>query len=88
MRRSKAQLIHDMLAAVEKQGHIKPTHLVYKANLSYNVMIKYVEDLIQAGFLEEQNVPEGKRYTLTDTGRDYLAEYRKFKEFSDAFGLS
>lgn len=81
-------IIHDMLAAVQRKGGlIKPTHLMYKANLSHQLMKEYVDELMEKGFLDD-GVDEGKKvYVLTEKGDGYLAQYRKMKEFQEAFGL-
>ena len=87
-RRSKNQVIHDMLYAIQqKGGSIKPTHLLYKANLSHDALRRYVEDLIKAGLIIEEETKGKKSFVLQDAGYAFLEKYRKFKEFSDAFGI-
>lgn len=86
-KRSQLEIIHDMLSSVqEKGGTIKPTHLMYKSNLSYKLMQEYVELLLNRGLLEEDG-EEKKKYVITEKGRTYLFEYRRMAEFTDAFGL-
>lgn len=77
-----------MLHAVRnKGGTIKPTHLLYKANLSHDAMRKYLKELLTAGLIEEQKEKGRTMYALTDNGYHFLEQYQIFKEFSEAFGI-
>jgi len=88
-RRSRNEVIHDMLLAIQnKGGAIKPTHLLYKANLSHDALQRYLEELIDAGLVSEEELKGGKKnYVLEETGYKFLEKYRNFKEFSDSFGI-
>lgn len=87
LRRSKIEIINDILTAIQdKGGRIKPTHLLYKSNLSHKKMMDYVRDLIGKGMMEEES-RNGKYYIITDKGRRYVLEFKKIKEFSESFGL-
>lgn len=88
-RRSQLEIVFDILKAIQdKGGKIKPTHLLYKSNLSHKRMKGYVDDLQAKGFMTA-TVTDDERsmYTITDKGLNFLQEYRKVKEFTDAFGL-
>ena len=87
-RRSRMEIIHDMLAAIQKKGGlIKPTHLMYKANLSHQLMKEYVNELMEKQLMSE-DIDEGKKvYVITEKGNEFLAQYRKMCEFQEAFGL-
>ena len=87
-RRTKIEIIHDILAAIQKKGgKIKPTHLLYKSNLSYKKMLEYVGELISKDMMSEEEEKGKKIYTITEKGAAYIQEYKKIKEFSDSFGL-
>lgn len=88
-RRNQLGIVHDMLKAIQdKGGKIKPTHLLYKSNLSHNSMKEYTKDLKQKGFIiTEINKDNRSMFVITDKGLNFLAEYHKMKEFTDAFGL-
>ncbi|MBW2974575.1 DUF4364 family protein [Candidatus Woesearchaeota archaeon] len=87
-RRTKIEIIADILTAIQKKGgKIKPTHLLYKSNLSYKKMLEYLKDLIGKGMVSEEECKGKKVYTLTDKGANYIQEFKKIKEFSDSFGL-
>lgn len=87
-KRESLEVIYDILSVVrEKNGTIKPTHIMYKANLSHQMLKEYLADLIDRGFIEEVTVKKGKSYALTEKGFNYLKEYNVITNFIDSFGL-
>jgi predicted transcriptional regulator len=86
MRRTRIDVICSILAALE-HGELKPTPLMYKANLSHELLKKYVSELITAGLIVEFHTKRGKTYSLTEEGVLYLKEYYKFLKFSSTFGI-
>lgn len=88
MKRSKLDIIYDMLRAIEdKGGKIKPTHLLYKSNLSHQRMKLYLDELKQRNLLTETEVKDKTFYELTDDGRKFLQNFKQMKQFTEAFGL-
>ncbi len=88
-KRDRLHVINDMLAAIrEKHGKIKPTHLLYKANLSHKMMSEYITELMEKGFIAEEDDGKNKFYVLTDKGNHYINEFGVIKQFMDSFGLS
>ena len=88
MRRTRIHIINDMLLAiVNKGGAIKPTHLLYKSNLSHTLMKEYIRELISKKLIMEQPEKRGKSFRITDKGRQFSREYKKMKEFQESFGL-
>ncbi|HLC88942.1 MAG TPA: winged helix-turn-helix domain-containing protein [Candidatus Nanoarchaeia archaeon] len=93
-RRSRLELIFDILTSIQnKGGVIKPTHLMYKSNLSHKLLNNYMEELIQKELIviEEHQVRKRKSASkvvrITDKGLGFLEEFRRIREFTDAFGL-
>ncbi len=89
-KRTRMDIIHDMLQTINnKGGKIKPTHLMYKANLSHNQMKQYLDELMQKQMiLEEQNPKEERKMlAITDKGRNFISEFNRMKEFEKTFGL-
>jgi predicted transcriptional regulator len=93
-RRSRLELIYDILLSIQnKGGTIKPTHLMYKSNLSHKLLNNYLEELIGKELILIEEIPSRKKkvpskvINLTDKGSGFLAEYRRMREFTDAFGL-
>jgi predicted transcriptional regulator len=88
-KRDRLQVIHDILNAIrEKNGNVRPTHILYKSNLSHQMMEEYLGELIGKGFIEIHSSKEGKTYSLTQKGFDYLNKYKLITEFVDSFGLT
>ena len=87
-RRDKVKIIYDILKSVqEKNGKIKPTHLLYKSNLSYKRMQELVQDLIAKNMLAEEQHSGSKMYVLTEKGHKFVNEYYKMMEFVKGFGF-
>ncbi len=87
-KRSKLQVIHDILEVIrERNGKIKPTHILYKSNLSHQMMEEYLEELISKGFINEKKLEKGKTYLITEKGLNYLNKYALIKDFTESFGL-
>ncbi|MFT4310067.1 MAG: winged helix-turn-helix domain-containing protein [Candidatus Woesearchaeota archaeon] len=88
-KRSRSDIIEDMLKAImHKGGSIKPTHLMYKSNMSHKQMQLYLKDLIASKLVEI--LPDGdyERVHLTDKGAMYIAKLQEIKDFEHTFGLT
>jgi predicted transcriptional regulator len=89
VRRTRLEVLNDMLVAIQKAGgHIKPTHLMYKANLSHKLLNIYLGDLLSRKMVSEVMVDKThKNIELTDRGSEFLVKFRQIKQFQDSFGL-
>ena len=88
-KRNRLQIVHDILGVIkERSGKIKPTHILYKSNLSYQMMEEYLQELIEKNFIIEMKTKKGKTYSITEKGLKYLNEYKLIMSFTDSFGLS
>jgi predicted transcriptional regulator len=83
------RIIGDILSIANDFGTegVNITQLLRKANLSYNRLVDLSRSLISSGLLEEKNIDGKRLYIITDKGREYLAIYQRFKEFTNSFGL-
>ena len=87
-RRGKLEIISDILRSIQnKGGTIKPTHLLYRSNLSHAKLKEYVDILLKRGMIEEQTVKGRKMFLMKEKGHNFLSEFERIKEFSDSFGL-
>ncbi|MDO8508605.1 MAG: DUF4364 family protein [Nanoarchaeota archaeon] len=88
-KRSRLEIIRDILEVIKsRNGRIKPTHILYKSNLSYGMMEEYLEELIKKEFVIEIKTPKNKTYSITEKGNNYLNQYKLISEFTDSFGLN
>ena len=76
MRRNNMDISADLLT-VAKDG-AKKTHLVYKANLNFAIVKKYLARLTENGLLESVN----GRFFTTDKGSRFLDQYEIMKPMS------
>ena len=87
-RRNKIDIVFDLLKAIsDKGGTIKPTHLLYKSNLSHKRMKIYLDELMGKGLIEQKAEKGKMMYSLTDEGYKFIQNYKQLKNFTEAFGL-
>jgi len=87
-KRERSDIILDMLVSIQdKGGKIKPTHLMYKANLAHQQMKSYLEDLIDKDFVREIKDKGYKYIIITDHGLKFVEKISQMKEFERTFGL-
>lgn len=82
VRRSPMEMICDILKVVS-EGPTKPTHILYKANMSWKVLSSYLDFLTHNSMLEKQEDQDGGKrstYRLTVKGRKILRLYDGLKE--------
>jgi predicted transcriptional regulator len=88
-KRDRLQVIYDILKTIgEKNNRIKPTHILYKSNLSHQMMEEYLKELKEKNFVKEIKNEKSKTYSLTKKGYDYLNEYKMIQRFTESFGLN
>ena len=87
-KRNRLEIIRDILTVIKnKSGRVKPTHILYKSNLSHIMMEQYMTDLKLKGLILEKKLPKGRTYEITDKGLNYLSEYGLIRNFTESFGL-
>jgi predicted transcriptional regulator len=87
--RNSYQITEDILDNVMRTGEsgVQVTTLVRQSNLSYSRLISFVNKLTSSGLINKVEV-EGKNvFIVTEKGRVYLDEYKKFSTITESFGL-
>ncbi len=88
MRRGRIDIIYDILKAIQaKGGTIKPTHLLYKSNLSHKRLKLYLDELKAKQLVEEVTIKKKTMIKITDQGLEFFKNFKRIKEFTEAFGL-
>ena len=87
-KRTKIDIIEDMLVSIiDKGGNIKPTHLMYRSNLSHGQMKSYLEELVSKDFIKKID-KNGREYlAITQKGYKFIQKLKEMREFEKAFGL-
>ena len=65
-RRDKITIMSDLLDIMEEPRRL--THILYKSNMSYLQLVKYLDDLIERGLAEKKSLPF-RCYTVTENGK-------------------
>ena len=89
-KREKIEIVHSILMTIrDNRNYCKPTHIIYKSNLSYKMLKQYLNELINKGFIIENKDKKGKKnYSLTMKGFKFLEDYDIIRSFMESYGLS
>lgn len=77
--RSRIQIAADILK-IAKDGSRK-TRIMYQGNLSFDLLQKYLDMLVNFGLLEVRG--SEKSYIATEKGRRFLEDYRELQKYSE-----
>lgn len=84
-RRTDMDIMVDILTIISaNHGRIKPTHLMYKSNLTYKSLNDYLAKLVEKNLVTREGAD---RFNITDKGLQVMNEWRKMKEFLSSMGL-
>jgi predicted transcriptional regulator len=78
-KRSKLEITADILRVAV--GGARKSHIVYQANLNFQIIKNYLKELINSGLLQSPT-NGGKLYTTTEKGIQYIHYYDGMKQFS------
>ena len=79
-RRNSLEIMSEMLEAAE-QGSRK-TSIMFKANLSYALLVHYLSVLKANEFLE---TPDDKTFFTTRKGQRFVKEFREIRELHESY---
>ena len=82
MRRSKMEMYIDILRVLAKNGPLKLTHVMYKANVNCSVLKANLDFLINQNLIEEQITIKKRnktkiRYAITEKGRTVIGYFNE-----------
>ena len=87
-KRQKLDIICDMLTSIQaKGGEIKPTHLMYKANLAHRQLKTYLDDLLENELIEKISRKNNEYIIITDRGLKFISKIKELKNFEGLFGF-
>jgi predicted transcriptional regulator len=78
-KRDSLEIISEMLSAAANGS--RKTGIMYKANLSYELLVEYLSVIREARFIE---TPDEKTFFLTSRGRRFLKEFKEYKELRES----
>ena len=68
-RRDQITIMADMLDIIQQPQRL--THLLYRSNMSYGQLVKYLRAMKERGMIEEQSKPF-RAYKITSKGKIFL----------------
>ncbi len=68
-RRDKITIMADLLKIMQEPRRL--THILYKSNMSYVQLVKYLDNLIEMGLAEKKKIPY-RAYNITDNGKLFM----------------
>ncbi len=71
--RNRLEIYDAMLRVAKVNAGARKSHLVYKANLNFEIIKGYLRELLNKGLLRQT----GSFYKTTEKGQDYRAKYRQ-----------
>jgi len=68
-RRDKITIMSDLLDIMQEPRRL--THILYKSNMSYVQLVKYLDNLIEMGLAEKKQEPF-RCFTITSNGKLFM----------------
>jgi predicted transcriptional regulator len=78
--RSRLQILENILSVISGNEGVRKTQIMYQAYLSYKLLSRYLNDVLNAGLV----VCDNKNcFKLTPKGETFLAKFNKYSRFRD-----
>ena len=87
-RRSRVDIVIDVLDALAREGPMPPTRLATAANLPYDRLTKILEDLESRGLVTVDRGERASMVAMTRRGYQALHELKRFKQLLKDLGLA
>lgn len=71
--RERLEIVYDILSVIN--DGVKKTHVMYKANLSYKLLTRYLDELLTADLVV---LKENALYCLTERGDEFLSRCKDY----------
>lgn len=87
--RTSTQIVGDLLMVTQNHGQegVKTSALLTKANLSHGRLSKFLSNLTGSGLINKIEFDGRHTFVITEKGRHYLDEYKKFSDMAESYGL-
>jgi predicted transcriptional regulator len=86
--RSQLKIYVDIMRVIQREeNRAKPTRILYGANLSYDRLLKRLDELKTLGVIEKIVESDDRFYKLTQKGIEFLNQFRAVERFATAFGF-
>ena len=83
--RGRLAVMVDVIKVIRENGRLRPTHIMYKANLSHKLLKECLHSLTENGFLQE-TIDNGNTYFIvTKKGEEFAFEFSKLKKLTSNF---
>jgi predicted transcriptional regulator len=73
--RSRLQIVESILSVISNNEEVRKTQIMYKAYLSYKLLTRYLNDVLNAGLVV---CVEESYYKLTSKGESFLARFSEY----------
>ena len=79
--RTRLEIVEVILSVISGNEGVKRTRIMYKAYLSYKLLIRYLNDVVDAGLVicDDDNC-----YLLTEKGERFLARFGEYSRFHES----
>ena len=87
--RNSTQIVSEIVTLVESSGQegIQITPLCQKANLAHSRLRNFLTTLTGSGLINKISYDGKHTFVISDKGRLYLEEYKRFSDIAGSFGL-
>jgi predicted transcriptional regulator len=75
--RTRLKILEDILSVINDNHGVNKTQIMYKAYLSYRLLVRYLTDIMDAGLVICDN---DNYYKLTQKGETFLARFSEYSK--------
>ena len=86
--RSTLRIYLDVITAVKDLHEAKPTHILGRANVPHDRLVRILDQLSSRGLIEVKIDGDSRYYMVTPKGIQFIVELQRADEFVAGFGMS